>query len=176
MRAFFGLPCHMRKVISEVSEEKLSPSSGWLNVSEADVEETGRKELAFCKGRIYTSDWPKHLPISYYSFYLLQQPPEPDWVSLKTQSFCSAETSAEVLATQFETACQINSQHLNSYSWGNLKTCCVNELFTVLAVCPIAVDRWHWPCEVEWQRNKVSLPYIQMECPSTFVTARSALI
>jgi hypothetical protein len=47
-------------------------------VSEADVEETGRKEFAIYKGRIYTSDWPKHPPISYYSFYLLQQPPEPD--------------------------------------------------------------------------------------------------
>jgi hypothetical protein len=53
--------------------------------------------------------------------------------------------SAKALATQFETACPIKSQHLNSYSCGNLKTFCINELFTGLAVsvCLIAGDRWH---------------------------------
>jgi hypothetical protein len=51
--------------------------------------------------------------------------------------------SKKFLATQFETACPINSQHLNSYNGGNLKTCCINELFTGLTVCPIVGDRWH---------------------------------
>jgi len=46
---------------------------------------------------------------------------------------------------------------------------------TVLTVCPIAGGKWHLTCEVKWQRNKVALPYIQKECPSSFVTERSAL-
>ena len=137
------------------------------------------EKLVVCTGRIYTSEWPKfqQFPIqSTYSFHLLQHSHKPDWVSLKTQSAYSTVTSAKALAAQFETVCPINSQHLNSFSCGNLKTFCINELFTPLALCLIAGDRWHWLCEVEWQRNKVSLPYIKRECASTVVTARSALI
>jgi hypothetical protein len=82
----------------------------------------------------------QNFPQSTSSFHLFQHPAKPDWLSLKMQLVSSSETSAKCLATQFETACQINNQHLNSCSCGNTKTCCINKLFT-------------WQCMSHWGRR-----------------------
>ena len=155
----------------------LPPSLGWLNVSEEDAEEIGRQELVICTERIYTSNWPKFLQFPIVELlHSLQHPLKPDWVSLKTKSACATETSAKALATEFQTASPINSYHLNSYSCGNKKTFCITQLLTWLTLCLIAGNRWHWPCGVESQRNKMSLTYVQRKYPSNFVRECSALI
>jgi hypothetical protein len=105
-------------------------------VSEEDAEEIGREEPVVCTGRIYTSDWPNS-PNSYTVNLLLPFTLAPTKTRLSQPEDAvsvSCRKSAKALATQFETACPINSQHLNSYSCGNLKNSCINELFSRLTV------------------------------------------
>ena len=66
----FGLPCHIKKVICDVSGE---PTDFFfrLTLFEADGEKIDRKDFAVHTGRIHTSDWPKFPPVFYIVVLLL---------------------------------------------------------------------------------------------------------
>jgi hypothetical protein len=172
MVALLGLPCHIRKVICDVSEEgtasvfidwmclrrmlrKLVERNLWF-VQEESILLIGQNTPNFLYSQL--------TPSIYFSTH--QNQTDSAWRrSQRVLPEVSESLGYTVWNCLSDKQLQLWKPENLPYKWTFHPTCCMSYWG----------DRSHWPCELKWQRNKVSLSYIQTECPSTFVTARSAL-